>query len=47
MESINVEAMLMAHEQLQQQLNEERNLREQAEEERLRIKVSIFTNRTM
>lgn len=33
----------MAHEQLQQQLNSERELREQAEEERLRLKVRIFT----
>jgi hypothetical protein len=40
MESTSMDALLMAHEQLQQQLNSERELREQAEEERVRIKVS-------
>jgi len=39
MESASVDTLLKANEQLQQQLNLERELREQAEEERLRIKV--------
>jgi hypothetical protein len=47
MESYNMEALSMAHEQLQQQLNSERLLRETAEEERLRIKASMFRNYTM
>jgi hypothetical protein len=37
-----MDTLLKASEQLQQQLNQERELREQAEEERLRIKVSLI-----
>lgn len=40
MESTSVDTLLKANEQLQQQLNQERELREQAEDDRLKIKVS-------